>query len=212
MFGTVTNPNFAATPRPAFGRAAPNLPPLPTVAKIKADAIYAKQAKTAAEVLPELPAVGESLHVMLTNGECDLCSVIVATIARVKCRHLRLSTLAMSKRNAAELLGMLETQPEFRFTLILSEYFRSHNREAFTEFQEQLQEYPNTKIGAARVHCKLVLMDLLPEVPAVWESSANLRRNGCSEFIAVQRSAELHDFYAGFIDRWADSNDTQSRE
>ncbi len=57
----------------------------------------------------------------------------------------------------------------------------------------------------------MVLMDLDNDVPAVWEASANLRRNGCSEFIAVHRDAALHDFYAEFIDRTVQDG-TQTKE
>ena len=197
--------NFAAVPRPAFGRAAQHLPA--TTAKTKADQRHMRQARDAATVLPNLPAVGESFHVILP-GTVDLCSIVIAQLRKVRCRHLRLTTLAMSKRNMADLIGVLEADRTMKFTLIVSEYYKSHNKDQWAEFKNNLSEFPNALATAARVHLKIVLMDLAPEVPAVWESSANLRRNGCAEFLAVHRAADLHRFYAEFIDRTA-SDDGQ---
>jgi hypothetical protein len=55
MFAPPPRPDFAATPRPAFGRAAQHLPPHATPHRARAEARYRRAARTAAELLPELP-------------------------------------------------------------------------------------------------------------------------------------------------------------
>ena len=106
--------NFAAIPRPAFGRAAQHLPTAPTPAKSKAAERYQRAARTAAELLPELPEAGEAVHTLML-GTFDLCQVIVPTVQRLpECRHLRIATLCFSKRNAAELLGLLGSRPSLK--------------------------------------------------------------------------------------------------
>ena len=196
---------FTAPPRPAFGRFAATVQAEPqTRTTTKAEARHMRQARLAAEVIPELPNPGESLHVILA-GEIDLCSVVLAVLPRVRCTHLRLTTLAMSTRNMTELLGVLENNPAMRFTLIVSEFYKSHNKEAWQEFTSNLAEFPGAKATAARVHLKLVGFEIENAVPVIIESSADLRRNGNAEFAAVHRDEALHRFYAEFIDRMASS-------
>src|SRR2546423_696893 len=123
--------SFGAIPRPAFGRAAQHLPAHPSPARSKAQARYMRAAKTAAELLPELPRPGEAVHALMT-GTYDLCQVITATAARLPTlRQLRIATLCFSKRNAAELLSLLETRPGLRLTLLVSAFFKGHNKELF---------------------------------------------------------------------------------
>jgi len=206
---TVTN--FASFPRPAFGRHAATVAEPATRTTTRADAKHMRQARLAADVLPELPNPGESLHVIL-SGEIDLCSVVLSLLPRVRCLHLRLTTLAMSKRNMTEILGALENFPAMRFTLIVSEFYRSHNKDAWEEFLENLVEFPNAKASAARVHLKLVGIEIDGDVPVIAESSANLRRNGGLEFLAVHRDAALHRFYAEFIDRMVSAQHGEEKE
>ena len=79
MFATTTL-NFAAFPRPAFGRAAQHTEPAaPPAKRTKAEARYQRAAKTAAELLPELPRPGEAIHALMV-GRYDLMQVIAATM------------------------------------------------------------------------------------------------------------------------------------
>ena len=92
--------SFADIPRPAFGTAAQHLA-APARLTTKADRRYMRAAKTAAELLPDLPAVGETVHALMT-GTYDLMQVISATAKLVpNLTHLRIATLCYSKRNVA---------------------------------------------------------------------------------------------------------------
>jgi hypothetical protein len=99
--------SFAARPRPAFGAAARHLDTLPRLA-MKAERRYQRAARAAADLLPDLPAPGESVHCPML-GTFDLRQVIAATAKRLpELRHLRIATLGYSKRNVAELCAPLE--------------------------------------------------------------------------------------------------------
>src|SRR5687768_4695443 len=101
--------SFGAIPRPAFGTAAQHLTAPPRKAT-KADRRHQRTAKTAAELLPELPRPGEAVHCLML-GAFDLAAVITATAKRLPTlRHLRIATLCYSKRNVADLCDLLDSR------------------------------------------------------------------------------------------------------
>src|SRR5580704_6313071 len=129
MFATPNSLNFGAIPRPAFGTARQNIAPTLTPHKAKAEARYQRAAKTAAELLPDLPQAGESIHALML-GTFDLCQVITAVVKRLpECRHLRIATLCYSKRNVAELTALLESRQSnpLPLTLLVSVFHKEHN-------------------------------------------------------------------------------------
>lgn len=195
-----TSPKFSQVPRPVFGRAEQHERTRgPTT---KANARYQRAAKTAAELLPELPRQGEAIHVLMT-GYFDLMQVIAAAMRQVpKCSHLRIATLCFSKRNTAELLGLLDERraTPFRLTMLVSEFFRDHNKELFEKFAADLAGYTGATISAARSHCKVVCFDLGKDDGLAFEGSANLRTNRNREQLTVIRDRTLHDWHAAWID------------
>jgi hypothetical protein len=201
MFAADTTVNFAQVRRPAFGRAAQHTPATLSPARTKAEARYTRAAKTAAELLPELPKKGEAIHCLML-GRFDLCQVITATVKLAPhCQHLRVATLCFSKRNAAELLGMLETYPAMKLTLLVSSFFRSHNKELFEAFAQDLEEYRDrASIAAARSHAKVVCFQLAAGDGLVFEGSANLRTNGNREQLVAIRDAALCQWHSAWID------------
>jgi hypothetical protein len=211
--------NFAAIPRPAFGTAAKHLAAPGAEQKprntTKADRRYLRAARTAAELLPELPGPGEAVHALML-GTFDLCQVITASAKRLPdCRHLRIATLCYSKRNVAELCSLLESRKAdpFALTLLVSVFFREHNKSLHEFAVGELTEYPNVKIGAARSHCKVVAFDLGDTDSLVFEGSANLRTNKNREQLAVIRDRQLHQWHAAWIDDLVsrDNGQTEAR-
>ncbi|HVK07514.1 MAG TPA: hypothetical protein VM597_01935, partial [Gemmataceae bacterium] len=179
--------------------AAQHLPAHHAPHRARAEARYRRAARTATELLPELPAPGESVHALMT-GTFDLCQVITATVPRLPaCRHLRIAPLCFSKRNAAELLSLLDSRPGIALTLLVSSFFRDHNKALFESFAADLSEHPHARLAAARSHCKVVCFDAADDA-LVFEGSANLRTNKNREQLAVFRDRPLHDWHAGWID------------
>ncbi len=96
--------DFGAIPRPAFGTAAQHLPTVRTKPNKRRQA----EARTAAALLAEVPTMhGTSSHCLMT-GEYDLGAVIVAVANETPCSHIRIATLGYGKRNAVELVGLLD--------------------------------------------------------------------------------------------------------
>ena len=193
--------DFTTTPRPAFGRAAQHLPTTPSPVVTRAADRRLREAATAAALLSDLPAPGEAVHALMT-GHYDLGQVVTATVNRTACRHLRIATLCYSKRNAADLLGVLEGRAAdpLRLTLLVSSFFRSHNKELHEWFAGQLDAHPTARMAAARSHCKVACFDLGPGDGLVFEGSANLRTNGNREQLTATRDRGLHDWHAAWID------------
>jgi hypothetical protein len=206
---TPTAPNFAAVPRPAFGRAAQHLPGSPGPVRTRGLARYQRAAKTAAELLPELPQRGEAIHALMT-GEYDLCQVI-ASVARPlpSLRHLRIATLCFSRRNAAELLGLIEDFPRMRLTLLVSSFFKGHNKDLYEWFAEELTDHSGARLRAARSHCKVATFDFGRGDGLVFEGSANLRTNKNREQLTAIRDRRLHDWHAAWIDDLTSSDDAE---
>ena len=204
--------SFGSIPRPAFGSAKQHLdartgaPPRLTT---KADRRYMRAATLAAELLPELPLPGETVHALML-GTFDLCQVIGATAKLLPdLRHLRIATLCYSRRNVKELAALLETRPGMALTLLVSVFFTANNKDGHEQTVAELTAYPNVTIGAARNHCKVVCFDTLG-VPLVFEGSANLRANRNREQLAVIRDRPLHDWHAAWIDALVRADDGEA--
>jgi hypothetical protein len=201
--------SFAGIPRPAFGSAAQHLRDEPPRKTTKADRRYMRAAKTAAELLPELPAPGEVIHALML-GSFDLCQVITATVKRLpQLRALRIATLCYSKRNIAELCSLLEGRKDvpLALTLLVSVFHREHNKELHEWAVGEFATFPDVKIGAARSHCKVTLFDLGDGDGLVFEGSANLRTNKNREQLTVFRDRDLHDWHATWIDTLVKADD-----
>jgi hypothetical protein len=207
MFAPSPPLSFATVPRPAFGRAAQHLPQAATPHKARAEAKYRRAAKTAAELLPELPAKGEVVHALMC-GTFDLCQVITATVPRLPAlRHLRIASLCYSKRNIVELCSLLDTRKGMALTLLVSSFHREHNKTLHEWAIGELTAFPQVKVAAARSHCKVTLFDIADDDALIFEGSANLRTNKNREQLSVFRDRDLHDWHAEWIDALVSKDD-----
>jgi hypothetical protein len=97
-------------------------------------------------------------------------------------------------------------------TLLVSVFFREHNKPLHEHAVEELREFPSVKVGAARSHCKVTLFDLGDGDALVFEGSANLRTNKNREQLAAFRDRELHDWHAAWIDELVSADDGKKEE
>ena len=67
--------SFATIPRPAFGSARQHLDQPAPRTNTRVERRYQRAAKTAAELLPDLPQPGEAVHCLMI-GRFDLCQVV----------------------------------------------------------------------------------------------------------------------------------------
>jgi hypothetical protein len=71
--------SFASIPRPAFGSAAQHLDP-PARLTTKAERRYQRAAKTAAELLPERPEAGESVHCLIFTAALTVAAAYTSLV------------------------------------------------------------------------------------------------------------------------------------
>ena len=166
-----------------------------------------RAARLAAELLPDLPAPGETVHALM-SGRYDLAQVIVATVRRWPVAHLRITSPSANKRTLRELLSEADAGTVGTLTLLLSGFFARHNRELFQAVREEVRDdHTGSRIAAAKCHAKFALFEFRDgSVPLVLEGSANLRKNDSLEQLTATRCRDLHDWHAWWIDRLASAH------
>ncbi len=111
--------------------------------------------------------------------------------------------------NCAELLSLLDTRPALSLTVLVSVFFKEHNKALYEFFAEELKAHPTAKLAAARTHCKVTLFDMADDDALVMEGSANLRTNKNREQLTVFRDRALHDWHADWLDELVRVDDGQ---
>jgi hypothetical protein len=159
------------------------------------------QLRAAAEVLPHLPGPGESVHTLLT-GTFDFALVLTCVIqARPEpCEHLRVTTLAFSRRNTQELARLLDGGKVQRLTLLTSDFHARSNRSLYRGAVEELTTQRKQTVASARCHAKVCCLAFAGGLRLVFEGSANLRTNKNWEQMTAINDADLHDWHAAWID------------
>jgi hypothetical protein len=112
--------------------------------------------KAAAELCPELPAIGEQCHCLMT-GFFDLSQVVCDIARRTAPRAIRIATLAWNKRNVIDMGGLLEqrqgTGEPLRLSLLASDFFRKQNKELVEWSREQFALF-RVELAFARNHAR----------------------------------------------------------
>lgn len=154
--------------------------------------------RAADEVLGVIPAEGESVHTLMT-GYYDLMNVLVRLVERLgPLTALRVATLAMNGRNLEELARLMDAAPGCTLTLLVSCFFRDHNKDLWKRVRRELASRGG-RAAAARSHCKVVCLEA-GGVRLVLEGSANLRTNRNREQLTLARDPALFDWHSRWID------------
>jgi hypothetical protein len=161
--------------------------------------------RAVADLLAALPGPGETTHCFLL-GRTDLCDYLDAVLARLgPARAVRISTLSLAPRNVPTLKRWADSGAAQRLTVLVSKFFKRHNPALFTALAEVLKA-PH-RAAASRTHAKLALFDFHDGGKLVAHGSGNLRCNGNVEQLSLTADAPLHDYFARFIDEYAQSNE-----
>jgi hypothetical protein len=159
------------------------------------------QLRAATDVLPQLPGPGQSLHALLT-GTFDFALVLACVIQSrpAPCDHLRVTTLAFSRRNTQELARLLDSHKVGRLTLLTSDFMAKSNPGIYQGAVEELAARRQQTVASARCHAKVCCLAFADGLRLVFEGSANLRTNKNWEQVAAVNDAGLHDWHAAWID------------
>jgi hypothetical protein len=189
--------------RPAFGGGRVSFaaaPPAPVPRHAgQARGGRAAQLAEAAQAVEVLPAAGEFTLALMT-GRYDLAELVACAIDRLgPVAHLRVATLAFSRRNLDLMTRLLDAGTVRRLTLLCSKFFRRHNGEVYQALRDAFRDR-GQRAAASRSHCKIVCIDFAAGDPLLLEGSPNLRTNSNLEQLVMIRDRAAHDFRAAFID------------
>jgi len=162
----------------------------------------ASRTRKAIEAIPELPGLGESLHVLMTGAydAFDLIDAIIEHAYPVAIAELHLATLGFSGKNLTRLIEMQVAELVGPCTLIASEYFAADKTEA--KVIHDLAATLPLRGGwyiAARSHAKVFAAELSDGRCLTIESSANLRSCRNLEQFTLTNDPELYAFHWGWM-------------
>jgi hypothetical protein len=186
-----------ATRRPSFGRRPPDeAAPL----AVKGLARRTGDVGRLAESLPDLPAPGEAVHLLMT-GRYDLTAILAVILQRQgPCERLRIATLSFNARNVAELAGWLDGKQVGALTLLASVFHRDNCRPDWQAAVNELRQARGVRLAAARNHAKVVTMEWASGACLTLETSANLRTNSNQEQLTLINDRPLCDWHGAWID------------
>jgi len=103
-----------------------------------------------------------------------------------------LSTLSLSQENADSLGGLVEDGYIDNLTIIVSNYFYSHEKNRLIPYL--IKETKEADIIIIRNHTKITLLTIGPYFIII-SGSSNMRSSNCVEQLVIQESEELYAFY-----------------
>jgi hypothetical protein len=150
--------------------------------------------------LKRLPKVGQSLHGII-SGKYALWDMVPALIERTgeSIADLYLCTLGFSKKNGADLCGMVDDRQVRRVSLLCSHYFKATSSPIYDAVVPELLNR-GQRVTAMRTHCKLILARMTDGRKFVCESSANLRSCVNVEQFVLTNCPRLYRFHRRWLE------------
>jgi len=140
---------------------------------------------------------GEQVH-CIVSGNFIFGDFIESLIIEkdVVVENMYISTLSLSQNNADSINGLLKSGRIKKLTLLISNYFYSHEKNGIIKYIIDLM--PEIDIIVVRNHTKLVLMEI-SNIRLILSGSSNLRSSNSIEQFVLQESKELYSFYEQFF-------------
>ena len=124
----------------------------------------------------------------------------------VICKEMQIATLSLSQSNVDSLANLMETGFIGKLTLVISNYFYSHERsELMPYIMDKLDKGNRFDCIVLRNHTKVTLMSI-GNLFLVLSGSSNLRSSQSVEQFVLQESRELYEFYR----EWFEENANRS--
>lgn len=155
--------------------------------------------ETVAEILPELPGEGESIHVV-GNGRFDywlLVPHLLQLLGPPAAAHL--STWVLNRENALELLALLDAGDLASVVMLTGLYFKRRETSVYATLVEGLQER-GQRFLAFENHAKVVVLTRPDGDAVVVEGSANFTANPRVEQYVITRDRALARFHVEWME------------
>lgn len=118
------------------------------------------------------------------------------TTKNAKAVNMTISTLSLSQENVDSLHNLIEKGYIDNLTLIISDYFYSHERFILIPYiYEQLDINNSFQLVVAYNHSKIIQFETLGGRKIVMHGSSNLRSSGNIEQICIEENPDLYDFF-----------------
>ena len=137
----------------------------------------------------------------LINGSFIFGDFLEALIVgkNVKVKKMVISTLSLSQNNIDSLRILIEKDYVDDLTLIVSDYFFSHERNNLIKYAYDELDIDNKfQLAVARTHTKICFFETLGGKKIVTHGSANLRSSDNIEQFTIEINEGLYDFYNDF--------------
>ena len=122
---------------------------------------------------------------------------------------MAISTLSLSQNNVDSLYTLLEKDYIKDLTLIVSDYFYSHERNKLIKYiYERLDYKDRFQLSVARTHAKITYFKTYGGKKVVIHGSANLRSADNIEQFTIEIDDELYNFYNDFFSKVIDKYKT----
>jgi hypothetical protein len=161
------------------------------------------QVANAAREIVALPAADEAVHIVM-QGNFNCWDIVPAMLqlADEPAARLIVATLGFNRRNADELLRLLDSNKIRSVDFVCSVYFRDMNTNEFTHLADGL-EARGHRIGAARSHAKVIGLQFDSGKTCTAETSANLRSCRNLEQLTLHGSPDVFNFHRQWIEQEA---------
>ncbi|OQA02215.1 MAG: hypothetical protein BWY71_00097 [Planctomycetes bacterium ADurb.Bin412] len=156
------------------------------------------QLKRLEEVLPDLPAAGESLH-LISDGSYDFWRFVPYLVSRLgpadECSG---STWTMSRSNIHELLDLYDRQKIRRVALLIGLDFKHRKPDIWENLERELIRR-GQRLKSLAIHAKIILLQA-GEQYLTLEGSANFTGNPRIEQFVITNSQPLYEFHSGWME------------
>ena len=127
----------------------------------------------------------------------------LADMGKIDVRSMTIQTLSMSEENIDSLVNIIETCDVERVTVVLSDYWYSHERRELVPYlhDELTRDGMETRIAYASCHTKIWNIETWGGNKLTIHGSANMRSSRNIEQIQIDQCDELYDFVEEFTDR-----------
>ncbi len=163
--------------------------------------IDALKVSNAAKQLQRLPDPDETFHVIMKGNYdgFDIVNGVLALADPTTIQRIDICTLGFNKRNAAELIGLMDAGKIQTTTFICSVYYRANEAAVFDGLYNALKDR-GCPMVAMRCHCKIILFELTDGRFFAVESSANLRSCRMIEQFTLTNSRPVVEFHRCWMD------------
>jgi len=167
--------------------------------------------KAVKDVLPTLPAVGESLHVV-ADGKFDFWTFTPHIIELMGGRadEFYASTWTMNRTNALEILELYDTGKVGEINLLSGLYFKRRETAVYATIAEGIQQRGQRYIAFAN-HAKVLLLGNDQHRVTV-EGSANFTGNPRLEQYVVTNDPKVFDFHKQWMGEMLNATHTKKHE